>query len=39
MLYLGMTLSLLATALYIRSGVAELRRRHPASPEQQQLSS
>ena len=39
MLYLGMTLSLLASALYIRSGVAELRRRRQASAEQQQLSS
>jgi hypothetical protein len=37
MLYLGMTLSLLASALYIRSGAAELRRRRQASPEQQQL--
>jgi hypothetical protein len=34
-----MTLSLLSSALYIRSGVAELRRRRRAPPEQQQLSS
>ena len=39
MLYAGMTLSLLASALYVRSGVAELRRRRQASREQQQLSS
>jgi hypothetical protein len=41
MLYSGLALSLTASALYIRSGVAELgrRRREPPPPEQQQLSS
>jgi len=40
MLYCGLALSLTASALYIRSGVAELRRRRREQPpEQQQLSS
>jgi cardiolipin synthase len=38
MLYLGMAMSLLASALYIRSGLAQLRRRR-ASSSQGQLSS
>lgn len=39
MLYLGMALSLLASALYVRRGVAELRRRPQKPPAQQQVSS
>ena len=39
MLYTGMALSLLASALYIRRGAAELRKRPAKPPTQQQLSS
>ena len=37
MLYVGMALSLLASATYIRRGVAELRRQGEASPQKPQL--
>jgi cardiolipin synthase len=39
MLYSGLALSLTASALYVRRGLAELRRRREASPAKQQLSS
>lgn len=39
MLYLGLALSLLASALYIRRGALELRARRQSPPENKQLSS
>jgi cardiolipin synthase len=39
MLYLGMSLSLLASALYIRRGLAELHRKGESAREKPQVSS